>query len=252
MCMLQGDVNVFADFWLACNHLNQRICKILRIGVKRANPLNPLDFHEFFEKLRELWFSICQISSILGRILRNQNNLLHTMHGKVLNLRFDVRDRPAAVFAANLWNRAESTAIVAALRNLHICGIARRRHNARRILIVKRFVLTRKNNTLPFQRCFDRLHDAAPCARADDGICFRQFIKKILPIALPQTARNDETAAATCFLIIRHVENRRDGFFLCRLNEGTGIYNEDIRILRARRNLDAMLLQDAEHDLGID
>ena len=61
----------------------------------------------------------------------------------------------------------------------------------------------------------------------------------------------DQAAAAAALLVLGHVEDGRDRLLLGRLDEGAGVDDQDIGLGRIGRELDAVLLEDAEHDLCV-
>ena len=174
------------------------------------------------------------------------------MRGEVLDLVADVLDPATAVVAADVRDGTERTTVIAALGNLDVGRVARRRLDSRRIFIVECLILARDDDALSLQRGLDGLHDAAPGARPHNSIGLGNIVEQFLSVALAEATRNDQAAAAAALLILGHVEHRCDGLFLGRLDKGARVDDEDIRLCRLVRDLDAVLLQDAQHDFRID
>ena len=68
---------------------------------------------------------------------------------------------------------------------------------------------------------------------------------------MSEAACDDQAAAAAALLVLGHVEDGRDRLLLGRLDEGAGVDDQDIGLGRIGRELDAVLLEDAEHDLCV-
>ena len=141
--------------------------------------------------------------------------------------------------------------MIAAFRNLKICSIVRRRAQTRCLGIVDGLVLPRNQEPPPLQRLLNNLHDTSPRPCADDGVRLRNLIQQLLPIALPKTARHDETAATSDLLIVCHTKYGRNGLFLRGLDECAGVDNQNICLCRLIRDFNAMLPHNAKHDLCV-
>ena len=82
------------------------------------------------------------------------------------------------------------------------------------LLIVKRIIVIRNDDTMSFKRLLYGLHDAPPGSRTENSIGLWQLIQELLLITLSQAASYDQAAAAPGLFVLRHIENRRNGFFL--------------------------------------
>ncbi len=251
MRVLHGEVNVFHEFRLRGDRLDELVAEVRWIAVERADPLHAVHGAERAQELCELRLAV-EIAPVLRRVLRDEDDLADALRGEMRDLIADILDGAAAVGAADVGDRAEGAAVVAALGDLHVGRIGGRRRNARRVLVVEQLVLAREHDAVPLERLLDGLHDAVPRTCADDGVRLRHVVEELLSVALAEAARDDEAAAAAGLLVVRHVEDRRDRLLLRGLNERARIDDEDIRLRRVRRELDAVLPQDAEHHFRID
>ena len=249
--VLHGQVDVFHELRLARDRLDELVTEIRRIAVERADPVHALDRAERAQELRELRLAV-EVAPVLRRVLRDEDDLLHAARGEVHHLIADILDGAAAVGAADVGDGAEGAAVVAALGDLHIGGVGGRRRDARRVLVIEQLVLACDDDAVSLERLLDGLHDAVPRACADDGIRLRHIIEELLPVALAEATCDDEAAAAAGLLVFRHVEDGRDRLLLGGLDERACIDDEDIRLRRLRRELDAVLPEDAEHHFRID
>ena len=249
--MLQRQVDVLAYLRLLRNRRDEFIGEILRIAVEHTQPLDLLDFHKLLQETRQGRLAV-DVLAVIRRILSDEYDLPGALGGKACDLALDVIHRSAAKASANQRNGTESAAMVAALGNLHISRIDRRRQNTRRLRIVDNLILSCQDDAVARQSLTHRLHDTVPCTRADDGVGLGHVVQKLLMIAFPETACDDERATAARFLVLRHIEHRRDGFLLRRLDESACIDDDDLRFCRIGRKFDAVVLQDAEHDFRID
>ena len=173
--MLQRQVDVLADLRLARNRLDELVAEVLRVAVERADPLELRHLDDLAQELRKLRRTV-EVAAVLRRVLGDQDDFAHAVLRQVAHLVADVLDAAAAVVAADVRDGAEGAAVVAALCDLDISRVRRRRRDARRVLVVKRLVLAGDDDAVPLERLLDGLHDAAPGARADDGIRLRYLV----------------------------------------------------------------------------
>src|SRR6186713_672632 len=76
-----------------------------------------------------------QVQSVVGRILRNEIQLLYPIGQQGLGLGHNIALLSAAMRATHAWNDAEAARMIAALGNLHVGEMARREPKARRFVI---------------------------------------------------------------------------------------------------------------------
>ena len=141
--------------------------------------------------------------------------------------------------------------MITPLGNLDVCSVVRGRAQARGLSIIDGLILARDQETTAFQGLLNDLHDTAPRPRTNNGICLGNLVKELLPVTLTETARHDETAAASCLLVIGHAKYGCNGLFLCGLDKCARVDDQDIRLRRLIGDLNAMLPHNAEHDLRI-
>ncbi len=106
--MLNGQVDVFADFLFPGDDLDESILEVVRmgVGIEEANPFDALDPNQIFQEGFERNF-LFQIPAIGSRILGDEDYLSHASAGQLANL-FDHRARiPAAISPPQFGDCAE-------------------------------------------------------------------------------------------------------------------------------------------------
>ena len=101
------------------------------------------------------------------------------------------------------------------------------------------------------QGAIDHLGDLLPAEDADDAIDVGHFLEQAVLFALGQAAGNDHGADASLVLERQHLADDGQGFLPGRLDEATGIDDDDVCPVRLRSQHIAMLGQLAEHALRI-
>ncbi len=154
--VLQGDVHVARHLGAFGDGLNQLVRPVRRVGVEQANPelagqgiqlaqqganrggLGRERLHGRAELLRRGNRAAAvraQVQAVVGRVLRDQVQLLHAVGNQRLGFGDDVRLRPAAMRAPHAGNDAEAARMIAALGDLDVGEVARRQPEARRRVV---------------------------------------------------------------------------------------------------------------------
>ena len=124
MCrdMLNRNVDIIADFRVAVHCVNKFFRDGVGIGIKHANPMQPLNFGQFFKQFTQHGFSV-KVNAVCRSVLRNNGQLRDPAFCKLFSLGKKGLHGGADSAAANQRDRAISAAIVAAVRNAQICAI---------------------------------------------------------------------------------------------------------------------------------
>src|SRR5690606_33417200 len=116
------------------------------------------------------------------------------------------RDGPALQYAAHLREDAEGARTRAALRDLHVCVVLRRQHDARRVGVVYRpgrvFV------DRPGPPVLKDLVYLQQVPRPPEGVYLGQLVLQHLGVSLDEASRDDELLAAAAHLPFGEVEDR--------------------------------------------
>src|SRR5579872_6063425 len=134
--MLQGDVDIGADFVVSRDGFEQAPRNFIGIRVQETNPAQRLDASQFFEQEREAVLE-AEIFSVAGRVLSDERNLTDPGARQALGLGNHRFKATRAELAAQLWNDAEAARMIATLRNFDVGGVARRGQNTRRGFVVE-------------------------------------------------------------------------------------------------------------------
>ena len=234
--VLQGDVQVAADLGVVRHRDEHVLREIGRIGIMDADPHDPGDRRQALEQLAQR-AALVQVQPVVGRVLRDQDQLLHAGRGERGRLRDQVLHRHGAVRAADEGNGAIGAAAVAALGNLQI-GIALRAGNAAR-----------------GQR--PGLHAQVPqhrrkVARAVPRVHLGDLRAQLVGIALRQAAEHDQLPRLAPLL---RLHGRQDGVHRLLLgvaDEAAGVQHQHVARLLAFDNGKSIRRQLGQQMLGID
>ena len=69
------------------------------------------------------------------------------------------------------------------------------------------------------------------------GVDLRQLLTDVAAVALHQASRDDQLLGAANPFVFRHFEDRVDGFFLGRVDETAGIYDQNFGLIGMWRQL---------------
>src|SRR5438093_540236 len=106
--------------------VERAVVDVRGMQVHRPDPGHPRVLAERQQQVADVAVA-GEVTAVRERVLRDEDGLLDAARGEALDLRDDVAQRAAAVTTADLGDRAEGTAHVAALGDLHV-GV---RHLAR-------------------------------------------------------------------------------------------------------------------------
>ena len=95
-------------------------------------------------------------------------------------------------------------------------------------------------------------NDAVDFVGADDRVHFGHFRANVAAVALDQAAGDDQALRAAGLLVLGHLEDGVDRFLLGGVDEAARVDDDDVGLLRVRRQLVAAGRELAHHDLGID
>ena len=215
--MLQRHVEILHSLGLLCQYVEKAVADVRRVGVHHPHPLNPIRVRQLAQQMRQR-VRFVQVLAITRRILRDQDQFLHALFGKLVCFGDD-RSKPAtAKMTAHLRNKTEGTGTVAPFGNLDIGVLARRGEHARRRLVVEigRALISERNHR---QRTRVRLgianaEDVRDLTGADESIDFGHFGFQLVPIAFDQTSGNHQTLRLALGLQSCRFQNRIDRFLL--------------------------------------
>ena len=115
--MLQWKVYIITDSWFIVHQVEQLIWETLWITVMKSNPLELFYFEKSFHQLNDMILSV-DITTIICQILSYEDKFFNAFLCEQLCFFNKICHWNRDVFATNQWYRAESTASVAAFRNL--------------------------------------------------------------------------------------------------------------------------------------
>ncbi len=145
-----------------------------------------------------------EVVSIRGGVLADEVDFADTLCEECASLGQDALRAAAAEAAAELRDDAEAAGMVAALVDLDVGVMARRRQQARRQVMVE---IRCGAVGLRFS-AFAQIGDAFHLVGANDGVDFRDLLADFAAVALHQAAGDDELTGAAGLLELGHFEDR--------------------------------------------
>ena len=223
--VLQRQVDVFDDLFLFGDRVEQLVGDRVRVAVQHADPVQLLDSAQAAQQLCERIFAV-QVEPVARRILRDEDQLLRAVFNERARLLLDALHRAAAVAAADQRDRAVGAAVVAALGDLEVREVARRRKLA--VAAQRHLFLLREALRKAFHRAFDAGGDVAVRADAEHAVHLGQLLVDLLAVALRETSRDDELLDAALLLERRKLEDLVDRLLLRALDEAAGVDDRDV------------------------
>src|SRR5258707_6813179 len=134
--MLKRNVHVRANLLVSSNRVQQSSGNFVGIGVEEANPAQVFDL---CQPLQQKCQAILQaeLLAVAGRVLTNQGNFADTGLRQTLRLCHDRFKTPRAELSAQLRNNTKTARVIAALGDLDVSHVPRRRQDAWCRLVVK-------------------------------------------------------------------------------------------------------------------
>ena len=109
---------------------------LVGIGVEEADPAQLFDLRQPLQQQRQPIFQ-AEVFAVAGGVLPDQRDLAHALLRQALRFGDDGLKAARAKLAAKLRNNAERAGMIAALGNLDVGRVLRRRQNARGVLVVE-------------------------------------------------------------------------------------------------------------------
>jgi len=174
--VLHGYINVSTDLGIINHHAENLIREHRGISIHQPNPLDPLDLRQAPEECWQFSFS-CTVNTIICRILRDEDQLLHTALSESSRLGEHLIHRPAHMPAADQWYRTKRARMIAALGNLEV-----------------RIMPWRRENTLAkeitFQISIKLSEKPLLIIDSEERINLREFIRQLIGIPLRKTTHH--------------------------------------------------------------
>jgi hypothetical protein len=186
--------------------------------------------------------------------LSDQDDLMDPLFRKVLGLLEHGGKSSAPIGPPNLRHGTESTEFRTPFGDFDVGSREGRGKDSGRFFIIEK---NRRTQMTLFFRFLGRflgkdlgkfLKRACPY----EEIHLRQFLLKGFPIPLRKASWDDQTPAASLFLVTGQIKNRIDGFPGGILDKRTGVDDEDFSLRRIRSKKIAFLGKESQHDLWID
>ena len=222
--MLEGNVEVFADFRLVRHDLDHVVGEPRRIGVMQADPLDTPDAAQLREQIRQPAAAV-EIDPVIGRVLRDDHQFAHAAGGQPPRFVEHLLHRHRDVRPADERNGAVTALPVAPLADFEVGVVTRRREPPLRGQI---------RPPLAAQRP----HDALPVLHAEELVHLGQFGAQLVGIPLRKTSHDEQPVDPTGLLGRGGAQDHVDRLLLGVADEAAGVdhYHTGIRTVAVRRD----------------
>ena len=277
--VLQRDVDVGTDVFVGGDGFEETTCDFIGVRVEKTDPAKIFNCGQLLQQNGESFLQ-AEIFAVTSRVLADKRNLADAAASQALSLCDDRLKSPGTEFAAQLGNDAEAARVIAALGNLDVGGVARRREDARGAVVVE-IVGKIGNRAIPgitgeaallgaditfgsrTQNYEGRIRrggaslnsrggkDFLQFARADHRVHFRNVLADFVAKTLDQASSNHQFLRAASGFMTSHFQNRVHRLLLRTGNEGAGVDYDDVSVLGVLGQFCPCLREHAHHDLAI-
>ena len=179
--VLDGDIQVFDDFIIAGDFINQFVIELVGVEIVQANPSDAGNDGKPAAEFRQTSFSV-PVGTVAGDVLCNHDQFFHSLLRQFFSLADNGFDLSGTVAAANIRDHAERAEVVTAFRNAQI-GPSRTGGDDARDLIDRCTVRKERTVTLLFQNRIGGGNNFTETADAEDGVDFRELLENLFPAA---------------------------------------------------------------------
>ena len=247
--VLERDIQVFDDLWLACNHVHQLVRDLVGVEVVQAHP-GKVHLAQPAQQFGQQALVLRQVKPVFRDVLRNDDQLFDARIRQTARF-FEQRVHFArAVGPAQLGDDAVAAAVGTALRDFEIRGVGRGEPVAAALERGSGHI-RHVSRLVPAERGIGRVHNVLIAARAAQRVDLGQFGFHFLRIALHQTAGDHKALHPAGLLVLRHVEDGLDGLALGGLDKPAGVDHAHVGLGHVLGNLPARRAQQGEHVLAV-
>ena len=240
------------------------------VGVEEPNPELAADFTDLIQEVNErspargvhrltrAGFFIPEVHAVVGGVLADEINLLHTFGNEAANLAHNGIDGAAAVASAHLGNHAKATGMIATLGDFHIGGVVWRETEARGgevgdVAGLRRHEVEDAGFVL-IEHAAENRAGFGDLIETDEGVHFGKFADEVAGKALGKASADDDFGIRALALVALAggFQNGVDGLLFSGIDESAGVHDEDIRFGGVGGDFKSLGFCGAEHDFGID
>ena len=247
--MLERNIEVFYDFRLVCDNVDQLIGDLVGVEVMQANP-GEVQLAQLAQQIGEQALVLGQVHAVLGDVLRDNDKLLDACLGECTRFFEQGRHLAAAVASAQLGDDAVGAGVRAALCDFEISGVGGGQ-TAAAAVERRRGHIGHVGRLLTLERRVCRVYDVVVAAGAAENVDFGQFLAHFVRVALHEAAGHDQTLHAAGLLVLRGFEDGLDGLGLGRFDKAAGVDHANVRLAHILGNLPACLAHQGEHMLAV-
>jgi hypothetical protein len=251
--MLKRHVEIRDDLLACSEHRDQLVGDVHWIEVHQANPLDPVDLFQLSQELCQPRFAV-QIDAVVGRVLRDDDQLFHAVGRELLRFLHNRFDRLGGVLAAHLRDRTEGAQPIATFRDLQVTKVLRR--DAQAIGIGEGPNRRRLKDRALFFEVTDQaigdLGDFVTAEHAHQVIDAGAFDQQFFFLSFGQAARDNHTARTASGFELEHLVDSRERLVARPLDEAAGVHDHKVGAVRVIDQSITVDLKQAEHALAVD
>ena len=226
--MLDRNVHVVDELRLGRERVQQLVRDHIGVEVVHADPVEALNAAQLVQQEGKARRAV-QVRAVAARVLRDDDQLLDAGLRKAAGLLQDVLHGAAAVAPAQMGDDAEGAEIVAALGDLDVGIVLRRREHAPGLVCRGIDVAELADGLAAVQQAVRHGDDVVIAACAEHAVDLRHLLQDLVLIALRQAACHEQSADAALLLQRAHGENVVDGLALGRVDKAAGVDDHEIR-----------------------
>ena len=248
--MLDRNIQIFDNFRIVSDLVDQLIVKLVRIQIMQADPFDAFDLREFTAQLGQAVPAV-EVRSIECNILGNDDQFSDAMCGEIGCLFQDVLHRAGTVSAADVWNGAESAEIAAALRNAQI-GPTRPGSDNAPEFFHRCTVAAKGSECFAAYDALGSFNNVSETAHSQNGVDLRQFLQNGILVALRKAACDNDPAQMAALFQLGHLKNVVDRFAFGGINKAAGVDNDKVCPVCLRHEHKARLVHQIKHLFAVD
>ena len=231
----------------------QLVGEVVRVVVEDPDPVDPLDLVQLAEQLGQAGAAV-EVDPVIGHVLGDEVQLADAVGGQFAGLLDDLLDRLGDVLAAHVRDRAEGAEPVAPLGDLEI-GQMLGGDPEPGPVVLGLDGGGAEDGPLLVEVAHDPvgdLGDLLAAEDADDLVDLGHLLQEHLALPLGQAPGDDHPLDLPGLLAVEHLADHAQRLLPGRVDEPTGVDDDQVGRLGVGHQGVPILGQQPEHPLGVD
>ena len=251
--MLDGDVDVGQDLGRVSNRLNELVGHTLGLQVEDADPaaVGTHDLGDLPEKPGQSHVIALQVATPDARVLTDENDLTDAALHEVTHLVHDLLWLARVVATTDVGDCAEGTEAVATIRDLYVGGGAL--DGTQEGALGNAYPRGSAGLDAYAQNVADNLDDTVLVVGVHEGSNLGKLLLQLATIAGGHATAHDDglLGKASLVHVLGYAKQDSQGLLRCRLEEGTGVDEDDVGVLGTLGLTHAGAQKEGAHAIGI-